>query len=162
MTAQTNHLPGATEQPVRRFQASAEGLRWAGVEMREYKPDGQTFEQITRQTLFPAQDELPVEWRYFEIGPGGHSTLERHRHVHAVLVLHGSGSVLVGNEISTVSAYDLVRVPSWTWHQFRAGNDTPLGFLCLVHAERDRPMLPSPEDLVELRANEAVRAFIRV
>jgi hypothetical protein len=30
-----------------------------------------------------------------------------------------------------------------TWHQFHAAPDEPLGFLCLVAAERDRPQLPA-------------------
>ena len=41
--------------------------------------------------------------------------------------------------------FDLVTIPSWTWHQFRATDGEPLGFLCMVNAERDRPQLPTPE-----------------
>ena len=37
-----------------------------------------------------------------------------------------------------------------TWHQFRAAPDAPLGFLCLVAAERDRPELPSESDAGEI------------
>jgi hypothetical protein len=48
-----------------------------------------------------------------------------------------------------------------TWHQFRAAEDAPLGFLCLVSSERDRPQLPSDEDLAALRRNPAIAAFIR-
>jgi hypothetical protein len=47
------------------------------------------------------------------------------------------------------------------WHQFRAAEDAPLGFLCLVAAERDRPQLPSPDDLAVLRQNVKVADFIR-
>ena len=38
-----------------------------------------------------------------------------------------------------------------TWHQFRATTNEPLGFLCMVNATRDKPQLPSPEDLAKLR-----------
>jgi hypothetical protein len=49
-----------------------------------------------------------------------------------------------------------------TWHQFRASENEPLGFLCLVNAERDRPQLPGPEELRALRQNPAVAEFIQV
>jgi hypothetical protein len=48
------------------------------------------------------------------------------------------------------------------WHQFRAAEDAPLGFLCLVAADRDRPQLPDADDLVALRQNTKVGDFIRV
>ena len=38
-----------------------------------------------------------------------------------------------------------------TWHQFRATKGEPLGFLCMVNAERDKPQLPTPEDVARLR-----------
>jgi hypothetical protein len=47
-----------------------------------------------------------------------------------------------------------------TWHQFRATGDEPLGFLCMVDAARDKPQLPSPEDLARLRRNPDVAAFL--
>jgi hypothetical protein len=37
-----------------------------------------------------------------------------------------------------------------TWHQFRAAPDSPLGFLCLVAADRDRPQLPTPAEAERL------------
>lgn len=140
---------------------TAEG-RWEGVELHAYKPAGAApFRDVTRQVLFSRPD-LGCEWRYFEIGPGGYSTLERHAHVHAVMVLRGHGACLVGREIRAVGAHDLVEIAPWTWHQFRASEGAPLGFLCLVNAERDRPQLPGPDDLAELRRDPRVAAFIRV
>jgi hypothetical protein len=55
-----------------------------------------------------------------------------------------------------------VSIPPMTWHQFRANLDQPLGFLCMVNAERDRPQLPTESDLEALRENPNVAAFIRV
>ena len=45
---------------------------------------------------------LACELRYFEMAPGGYSTLERHEHVHAVLILRGRGHCLVGAEVRPV------------------------------------------------------------
>jgi quercetin dioxygenase-like cupin family protein len=94
------------------------------------------------------------------VEPSGYTTLERHEHMHAVMILTGPGSVLVGDEVFAVKPNDLVNIASWTWHQFRAGPDGKLGFLCLVDAERDRPRLPTREDLDALRAIPAVARFL--
>jgi mannose-6-phosphate isomerase-like protein (cupin superfamily) len=135
--------------------------RWEDVELLPYKEDGRAlFKAITRQTLF-SDPELHGELRYFEVAPGGYSTLERHEHMHAVLILRGRGHCLVGNEVRPVETRDLITVPRLTWHQFRATADEPLGFLCMVNATRDKPQLPSPEDVAELQADPKIAAFLQ-
>src|SRR2546425_4809149 len=60
----------------------AAGFRWQGVEVREYKADGAPYKDVTRQTLLgegEGEADLTFITRYFEIQPGGYSTLERHR-----------------------------------------------------------------------------------
>ncbi len=151
MTASQN------EQTIRRYGGDG---TWSETEVRPYKNDGNIFKDVTRQNLFDVS-ELACQWRYFEVGPGGHSTLERHEHVHAVMIVRGHGRVLVGAEVSPIELYDLVYIPALTWHQFRAGEDEPLGFLCLVNHERDRPQLPAEDDLAKLRESKAVTDFIR-
>jgi quercetin dioxygenase-like cupin family protein len=136
------------------------GYRWEGVDLLAYKSDADSpFRDVTRQTLFRRND-LAGELRYFEVAPGGHSTLERHAHVHAVLILRGRGSCLVGDAVLAIAEHDLVTVPPKTWHQFRASADAPLGFLCLVDAVRDKPELPDATALDALRADPAVAAFL--
>ena len=57
---------------------------WEEVPVLAYKQDGTApFRDVTRQVLFEDAD-LGCQLRYFEVAPGGHSTLERHEHVHAV------------------------------------------------------------------------------
>jgi len=136
------------------------GYRWEGVERLPYKEDERAlFKAVTRQILFSDPD-LAGELRYFEVAPGGYSSLERHELMHGVLILRGRGQCLVGTEVRAVGPHDLVTVPAWTWHQFRAASDEPLGFLCLVDARRDKPHLPSEHDLAELKANPAVAEFL--
>jgi quercetin dioxygenase-like cupin family protein len=138
----------------------ANAYRWEGVNTLPYKQDDRAlFKSITRQVLF-ADPQLHAELRYFEIEPGGYSTLERHEHVHAVLILRGHGHCLVGKEVRAVELRDLITVPSLTWHQFRASADEPLGFLCMVNAVRDKPQLPSAEDLAQLKSDEKIAAFL--
>jgi mannose-6-phosphate isomerase-like protein (cupin superfamily) len=143
--------------PHRKAQA---GYRWDGVELLPYKEDARAlFKSITRQVLF-SDPEMHGELRYFEIAPDGFSTLERHAHMHAVLILRGRGHCLVGREVKRIEPHDLVTVPPWTWHQFRATLGEPLGFLCLVNAARDKPQLPTDEELAELSAQPQIAAFL--
>jgi quercetin dioxygenase-like cupin family protein len=138
-------------------------FRWEGIPVLAYKEDGGThFKAITRQVLLGGEGGLGAELRYFEIAPGGHSTLERHDHEHCVMVIRGGGRVLVGREVHALGSNDLVRVPPQTWHQFRATEDGPLGFLCLVRSERDKPSRPSAEELAAIKADPKVGAFVRV
>jgi quercetin dioxygenase-like cupin family protein len=112
---------------------------------------------------------LPVEFclvkiikiRYFEVDAGGHTTLEKHEHTHLVIPIKGKGACLVGDEVLQLAIHDLVYVPSWEWHQYRAADDEPLGFLCLVKIERDRPTLPTADEIAEMKRNPEVAAFIR-
>jgi mannose-6-phosphate isomerase-like protein (cupin superfamily) len=141
---------------VRRFNA----FGWENVPVLSYK-EGGPYKDVTRQILFEGADSLPVQWRYFEVQPGGHSTLERHEHIHWVLILRGRGACLVGEEITDIAEHDLVEIHAMQWHQFRAAEDAPLGFLCLVAADRDRPQLPTADDLATLRQDAKVADFIR-
>ncbi|MGO4404340.1 cupin domain-containing protein [Bosea sp. RAF48] len=142
---------------LRRWQ---DDFGWQGVDRLAYKQDATApFLNVSRQTLFSHAD-LAGELRYFEVAAGGHTTLERHGHVHGVMVLRGHGRCLVGTQVDDIGELDLVTIPAWTWHQFRAATDAPLGFLCLVDSVRDRPVLPTPEDVAALRAHPQVAAFL--
>ena len=59
-----------------------------------------------------------------------------------------------------MGAPDLVFIPPLTWHQFRASGGGPFGFLCMVNAERDKPQLPSEDELRRLRQDPAIAAFL--
>jgi mannose-6-phosphate isomerase-like protein (cupin superfamily) len=135
------------------------GYHWDRVDVHPYKEDERAlFRDVTRQTLFLRPD-IAGELRYFEVGPTGFSTLERHLHVHGVLILRGRGRALVGSEVLDLETNDLVTVPPLTWHQFRALAGGPLGFLCMVDAARDKPQLPAPDDIARLRKNARIAAF---
>lgn len=151
------------DRPVlHRFEETPEGFRWREIELLQYKPEGTHFKGITRQALFNRPDEIPAALRYFEIEPGGYSSFEKHRHVHAVMILQGRGRVLVGDSVYDVAPFDLVYIPSGKWHQFRADDDAPLGFLCLVASDRDRPECPGEEDLAVIRSIPGLDAFVRL
>jgi mannose-6-phosphate isomerase-like protein (cupin superfamily) len=76
------------------------------------------------------------------------------------MILRGSADVLVGDEVRSVKTHDLVRIPPMTWHQFRTTGDEPMGFLCMVNVERDKPQLPTDADLDAMKANPLVAGFL--
>ncbi len=135
---------------------------WEGVSILPYKEDGTIFKSVTRQRLFEGGHDLPVELRYFEVGEGGHSTLERHQHAHLVMVIKGRGQVLVGDRISDIEPQDVVQIDPLTWHQFRACRGEELGFLCVVSVDRDKAQRPGEAELLEIKASPGVAEFVRV
>ncbi len=135
--------------------------QWADVDTLRYKAAGSApFRDITRQLLFD-DPQLACQLRYFEVAAGGFSTLERHEHLHAVMILNGRGHCLIGDTVHAVAERDLIRIGPLQWHQFRADQGEPLGFLCMVNAVRDRPQLPSAQELAALESNPSVAAFLR-
>ncbi len=140
---------------IRRFA----DFRWEDTDLLAYKEEGVApLKAITRQTLF-RHPELKGELRYFEMAPGGYSTLERHQHVHAVLILRGAGEVMLGGEVHKIATNDLVTIEPMTWHQFRANAGEAMGFLCMVNVDRDKPQLPSDTERADLAKNPAVKKF---
>jgi quercetin dioxygenase-like cupin family protein len=127
----------------------ADGGGWRGVAVKEYKTEGEQFRDVTRRTLLgegDGEEGLTFLTRYFEIQPGGYSSLERHRHPHAVVVIRGNGRVLLDRSIHDIESHDCIFVSPGTIHQFQATGGEPLGFLCIVDRERDRPSLVRPDE----------------
>jgi len=127
--------------------------RWDGIPVRRYRPPseaaevGDAWPAVTRQLLAGGpESSCSYELRYFEIAPGGRSAHERHQHEHAVLVLRGEGEVLLAGERHTLRSGDLVRVAPGDPHQFKNTGEEPFGFLCVVDAERDRPVPLDDDD----------------
>ena len=126
---------------------------WAGVEPARYKDEAEgpgCFLGATRHTLLGVAREGPgaaldFELRYLELSPGGYSSLERHAHPYAVVVLKGKGTVRLGDSVEPVGPFDVVYVAPHEVHRFSADSAEPLGFLCIVYRKRDRPVVV-PED----------------
>ena len=116
---------------------------WEGVPVEDYKETTESWKGISRRELIGKRGETTgFHLRYFEIKPGGYSTLEKHEHEHAVFVTRGRGEVQFGCYIYSVEVGDVVYVGPSDAHQFRNPEDAsePFGFLCVVNAERDVPI----------------------
>lgn len=116
-----------------------EGGSFPGVPVREYKADDGSFEGVLRRHV-AVPDTGGFDVRYFEIEPGGHSSRERHRHVHVVLCMRGAGNVQLGADTHAIGPGDVITVAPDCVHQFRNGGPEPFGFFCIVDRERDRPV----------------------
>ena len=126
------------------------GAGWSAIAPRAYKDDAATYCEVTRRVLLGRMegDDLAFEIRYFEVAPGGWTSLERHQHPHAVVVLVGKGEVRVNSERHPIAPFDAVYVAPGDVHQFVAASDEKLGLLCVVDHERDRPELVDESDLL--------------
>lgn len=148
----------------RRFDRTT--FDWEGVTSQVYKrgdagETGLGWRDVVRHTL-AGGDALAFQLRYFEIGPGGYSSLEKHVHAHTIVVLRGRGRVVAGRQVFSVEPFDLVVIPSGNPHQFVNAGDEPFGFLCPVDADRDAPRALSPDEVEALRADPAVREAVRI
>lgn len=152
-------------QSGRKLEFDPEKFRWVGLGGRAYKATdgrrGMGWSGMTRFVLGPPP-EAPVafELRYFELEPGGYSSLEKHRHIHFIVVLRGQGKALVGTRIFSLKPYDVVYVPPGVPHRWVNDGPEPFGFLCPVDAERDRPEPLSDAEWEALRKNPATAPYV--
>lgn len=151
---------------VRKNGMDGDAYRWGEVDVKEYRKVGDFFRDINKQVFFDGSYGLSCELRYFEVRPGGYSSLEQHEHVHGVMVLRGHGRILArsdaGSSVEEIAEHDVVYIPGNTWHQLQAAEDEFLGFLCLVNNDRDRPRRPSEDEAEELRADPVIGDIVRL
>ncbi len=140
------------------------GYRWESVPQKQYKDSAGCYEKVRRFSLLGEgehEHELNFHTRYFEVGSGGYTSFEHHRHPHSVIIIRGSGSVVLGNEVHDINLHDVVYVSPETLHQFHADKGEPLGFLCVVDRYRDRPVLPGDEEVKKALTSDKTRSKIR-
>ena len=141
-----------------------ENYSWKGIERKDYKTDTTCYQGVHRFSLLGEQNEeqqLNFQTRYFEVKEGGFTSLEYHRHPHSVIIIKGSGSMVLGDEIHKLGLHDVVFISPETLHQFHADNGEPLGFICIVDRYRDKPTLPDGEYLSKNISNPEVKEKIK-
>src|SRR5262245_44467260 len=133
-TADAPVSPSASR--VLRFQPD---FRWEGVPVAEYKAPADHWCGIARTVLIgEGGEQTTFHVRYFEIAPGGFSSLEHHGHEHVIVVLRGRGEVQLGDTAHEIAFGDTVYVAPQELHQLRNRSASePFGFLCMVDAQRD-------------------------
>ncbi len=111
------------------------GFDWDGVSQSRYPPDKEMRGVSVRWLIGPEERAPNFCLRYFEIEPGGWSSLDRHAHDHGVMILRGRGQVQLGEETFEVAFGDVIYIPPHEAHQFKNAGDEPLGFLCVIPAK---------------------------
>jgi quercetin dioxygenase-like cupin family protein len=119
-----------------RFRCVGASFEWEGVNAQAY--EAPEVRGATVRWLIGPQEKAPhFAMRYFEVEPGGWTSLDSHEHDHGVMVLRGRGCVLLGDDEVEVSFGDIVYVPPYELHQFKNAGREPLGFLCVIPARSE-------------------------
>ncbi len=117
---------------------------WEGRTPSDYKSsEDLPFKNITRHELIgPFGEQTAFDLRYFEIAPGGYSSLEKHQHTHTIIAVRGEGLLDKNGTQISLKPNDIAYVQPMEVHQLRNDSDTPFGFYCIVDHQRDKPMKP--------------------
>ncbi len=140
--ASSCEIPSETEsimhQPIMKF----EDFKWSGSCVEEYKTDNNfDFRGINRQELIGKSGEkTSFDLRYFEIMPGGYSSLEKHVHEHVIIGVRGKGVLIKGDSSVNISVHDITYISPLEKHQLRNEGEEPFGFFCIVDHKRDKPV----------------------
>lgn len=125
--------PGVTRQ--------IKSCEWEGFKKSPYKPQGYNFKETTRTELFvPSAGEAGFDVRYFEIAPGGYTSLEKHAHIHFIIGVRGRGEVKTGETWQTIMPNAIALIPPNCPHQLRNNHSEMFGFFCIVDHVRDIPI----------------------
>lgn len=142
----------------------AKDYKWEAIPRKDYKTETQCYKGVHRYSLLGEgkdEQELNFQTRYFEVETGGYTSLEFHRHPHSVIIIRGSGSMILGDEVKELGLHDVVYISPETLHQFHADRDEPLGFICIVDRNRDKPTLPDEHFLKEKVSSPEVLKKLR-
>jgi len=134
---------GATAE-LRSLLPVTDDFTWAEREDQRYKASQDLpFRGVRRVELVGKQGEpCSFELRYFELEPGGHTSLEKHVHTHVLIGARGQGLVVMDEERQALKPDDIAYIAPMQVHQLRNESDGPFGFYCIVDKDRDRPMAP--------------------
>ena len=112
-----------------------EQFDWEGVELSRYPPERDMKGVSVRRLIGPAEEAPNFALRYFEIEPGGWTSLDQHAHDHGVVVMRGQGRVRLGEEEFDITFGDVVYVPGNEVHQFKNTGEETFGFFCVIPAK---------------------------
>ncbi|MCC6202309.1 MAG: cupin domain-containing protein [Gammaproteobacteria bacterium] len=117
---------------------------WGGRNSAAYKTNAELpFAGVRRVELIGTHGEQTAfDLRYFELEPGGHTSLERHVHTHVIIAVRGAGVLRANGGEQPLRPFDVAYVAPLDVHQLRNDSAEPFGFFCIVDHERDRPRAP--------------------
>ena len=133
--------PPRASLPEPRRLAFRRDWSWEGRDSSPYKDARDlTFRGVRRVELVGKFGERTrCDLRYFEVEPGGHTSLEKHLHTHVVIGARGEGVLVLGGRRMPLRHLDVACVGPLEAHQLRNETEEPFGFFCVVDHDRDRP-----------------------
>jgi ribulose-bisphosphate carboxylase large chain len=133
---------------------------WEGIIAERYKDEEGGWAAIARNVLIGNHGESArFDLRYFEIAPGGHSSLEKHGHEHVVVCIRGRGQVLLAGAVREMNFLDTAYIGPEDPHQLQNPFDEPFGFFCIVNHDRDRPRSVGDDEQQRLLFGPAARVI---
>jgi ribulose-bisphosphate carboxylase large chain len=129
---------------IQRYFPFEEGFQWRGRESSPYKDAGDlAFKGVRRVELVGKFGERShCDLRYFEVQPGGYTSLEKHLHTHIIIGARGEAVLSLDDRRLPFRRHDVAYIAPLEVHQLINETDEPFGFYCIVDHERDRPMMP--------------------
>lgn len=116
---------------IHKFRGQSGNFKWEGVDIKKYP--NQRCKNVTKQVIIGPEDGAKkYAIRYFEVAPGGYTSLDNHKHDHGIFILRGKGRVLLGKEKYKIGFGDAIYISSNETHQFENTGDQPLAFLCVI------------------------------
>ena len=110
---------------------------WEDARTRMYQND--EVNQVSETWMIgKAEGAQNFAFRYYQVSPGGYSRKEQHPYDHGILVLQGSGEVLIDEGTYPISRGDIIYIPPDALHQLSNSGNDPLGFLCVIPARREK------------------------
>lgn len=125
----------SNENEIIRFRKN----KWLKRKVLQYKDLSKNWLYVKKIPLVKSND-IKFEVRYFEILPGGYTTLEYHKHAHVVICIKGKGKLRLGEKYRVLKYLDIVYIAPNEIHQLINPYNEPFGFFCIVDAERDIPV----------------------
>ena len=92
---------------------------------------------VKRVLVSPEQGWDGWVMRLFDVEPGGHTPRHCHDWPHGNLVASGTGVLFLDGVEHPLEPGSYAYVPSNHDHQFRAGAESPLSFVCIVPESGD-------------------------
>ena len=140
-SCEINHVDNSVSTPFLQFN----DFEWDGRSSAIYKDSTeQSFRGVRRVELIGKNNEKSTfDLRYFEIEPGGYSSLEKHIHTHVIIIARGKGEVAIDNMRYAVAEHDIIYIKPLAIHQLINESSNPFGFYCIVDRERDKPIVPN-------------------
>lgn len=142
--ASSCELPGETVGALRGLLRHEPGFEWNDRPSERYKDtEDLPFRGVRRVELMGKNGEqMNFDLRYFELAPGGYTSLEKHLHTHVIIGARGAGELVRNGDREPLAAHDIAYIEPLAVHQLVNAGDEPFGFYCLVDRDRDRPMSP--------------------